>query len=344
MGARADALLACLGVHIDVPSVPIHGLSLRFPAGSQRVRAEQPIGRVVRRLDFDDALAGAARARGVRILERTRVTALEPSGAFTRVLTTRGEMTARVVVGADGVGSLVRRETGLNVPAPTAQVVEVVTEVTDHDLERDMLHFESMDRHVPGYAWDFPTLVDGRPMVCRGAYVLRAGARGADPSEVLAAHMRRRGLELGRVRQKRFAERGFVPNASFACPGTLLVGEAAGIDPITGEGIPQAISYGALAGRYLARRLAAGRLDFDDWPMMVRREFFGRDLAVRSRLATMFYGRQRPWLERCLVERPWFLRAGVEFFAGRRIPRALVALVALFGLRLWLGAKLSRSV
>src|SRR5947207_3426843 len=75
---------------------------------------------------------------------------------------------ARCVVGADGVAGIVRRQAGLPRGALRAQVVELDTEAAPGDLPRDTIVFDFATRALRGYAWDFPTLVDDRPLVCRG--------------------------------------------------------------------------------------------------------------------------------------------------------------------------------
>src|SRR5262245_10496160 len=74
IGARADRLLERIGVRVDVPSAWVRGLSIVSDQGRLVERTEEPIGRVVRRVEFDRRLAEIARARGVRVLEGARVT------------------------------------------------------------------------------------------------------------------------------------------------------------------------------------------------------------------------------------------------------------------------------
>src|SRR5512145_3138251 len=52
IGARADRLLASIGVHVDVPSVPIRGLFVSAGARTLEVKRAATIGRVVRRVEF----------------------------------------------------------------------------------------------------------------------------------------------------------------------------------------------------------------------------------------------------------------------------------------------------
>ena len=84
----------------------------------------------------------------------------------------------------------------------------------------------------------------------------------------------------------------------------LLVGEAAGIDPVLGEGIPQAIFYGKTAGAYLAGCMRRGDYCFADWARCMRRERIGFDLSVRALLPPFFYGSTRPIAERWVTRSP----------------------------------------
>jgi hypothetical protein len=103
------------------------------------------------------------------------------------------------------------------------------------------------------------------------------------------------------------------------------VGEAAGIDPVTGEGIAQAVQYGAAAGEYLAHKLQRDAADCADWPRAVRRSSVGRDLWVRSSAVGVAFGKYRPSVERFLLESPEFLSLGLRHFAG--LPFSKPALV-----------------
>jgi flavin-dependent dehydrogenase len=233
--------------------------------------------------------------------------------------TPQGQLRARTVVGADGVGSFVRRAAGLSGAELMAQVVELDTEPVASDLPRDILHFDLGDRSFTGYAWDFPTLVDGKPMVCRGAYHLKLDDRPVDLCAILERRLAAQGLDIGRYKLKRYAERGFEPQRPLATPRVLLVGEAAGIDGLTGEGIAQSFEYAALAGPYLAEKVAANDFVFGDWPARVSRSKLGFDLRLRHRLLSFYTGRYRSWFERHLLLTPEYVACGMERFAGRPV-------------------------
>jgi len=336
IGARAFRLLERIGVEVACPHAPLDAIAIRL-AGETVVVREPGLGAVVRRLEFDHALARRAIERGIEVRDGCSVEAIAVGERSATVTTANGALHARCVVGADGVGGIVRRQAGFPRGALRAQVVELDTEAAPGDLPRDTLVFDFGCRDLRGYAWDFPTLVDGQPLVCRGVYAL--GVAADDPRERLAAYLAARDLDIARYRVKQFAERGFEPGAELSRPRVLLVGEAAGIDIATGEGIGQAIEYGALAGPYLARALADDDLAFADWRTIVARHHLGWQLRIRHAAHRVFYGRGRPTIERMLPRMPALARAGVEDFAG--VP--VSALGVLVGLGQFAAAALRRA-
>ncbi|HMG53270.1 MAG TPA: FAD-dependent monooxygenase [Kofleriaceae bacterium] len=314
IGARAFRLLERIGVEVACPQVGLDAIALRLPGDT--VVIELPgLGAVVRRIEFDHALARHAIDRGIAVRDGCAVHAIAIGERGAQVTTGDGAtLHARCVVGADGVGGVVRRLAGFPRGALRAQVVELDTEAAPGDLPRDTIAFDFSLSDLRGYAWDFPTAVAGEPLVCRGVYAL--GVAADQPRDRLAAYLAARGLDAARYRLKQFAERGFEPGAEIARPRVLLVGEAAGIDIATGEGIGQAIEYGAVAGRYLARALTADRLQFADWRRTVDRHHLGVQLRIRHAAHRAFYGRGRARIERMLPRIGALLRAGVQDFAG----------------------------
>lgn len=346
VGGRAFRILERIGVEVDCPRVPLDAVAMRV--GGETVVVREPgCGAVVRRLELDHALARAAMARGVDVRDGREVRQISVAADGVRIETTDGEaLAARAVVGADGVAGVVRRQAGFSRGELRAQVAELDTEGVRADLPRDTAVFDFATPGLRGYAWDFPTLLAGQPLVCRGVYLLRAPVGGAAPSggvgapgeaggaveagggspapgvrDWLAAYLAGRGLTLGRYRLKQFAERGFEPGAEIARPRVLLVGEAAGIDIATGEGIGQAIEYGAVAGPYLARALARDDLGFAGWRRAVERHHLGWQLGIRHGCYRAFYGRRRPTIERMMPRLTALFQLGVQDFAGAPMSR-----------------------
>jgi flavin-dependent dehydrogenase len=318
IGARAFRLLDRIGVEVTCPAVPLDAVAMRV-AGETVIVREPGCGAVVRRVEFDHALAEIARARGIAVRDGCAVTRIAADRDGVTVEAGGEVLRARAVIGADGVGGVVRRCAGLARGELRAQVVELDTEMTPGDLPRDTAVFDFATRDLRGYAWDFPTLVAGEPLVCRGIYAIGIGAD--QPRTRIATYLADRGLHAERYKLKQFAERGFEPGTDIARPRVLLVGEAAGIDIATGEGIGQAIEYGAIAGPYLARALADDALGFVDWRRTVERHHLGWQLRIRHAAYRAFYGRGRPTLERILPRTTELFRVGVQDFAGLPMSR-----------------------
>jgi menaquinone-9 beta-reductase len=314
IGARALHALERIGVTLDVPMVPLDAVAVKL--ATETIVTHVPgCGVVVRRVEFDHALAKAASARGLNVRDACPVTAIDVHDDHVLVTTASDTYRAKAVIGADGVGGIVRRVTGFARHELRAQVCELDTEASPLDLPRDTVVFDVSSKGLAGYTWDFPTQVAGAPMMCRGAYVIHNLSHDA-PRPHLDAYLSARGLELGRYRLKQYAERGFQPGAPIARPRVLLVGEAAGIDIATGEGIAQAIEYGATAAPYLARAIERDDLGFANWRRYVDRHHVGWTLRIRHLCYRAFYGHRRDSVERMMPALTSLFRVGVQDFAG----------------------------
>lgn len=323
IGARALHALERIGVTLDVPMVSLDAVAVKLSTGTIVTRVPG-CGVVVRRVELDHALAKAAISRGLNVRDACPVTAIEVKDDHVLVTTDSDTYRAKAVIGADGVAGIVRRTTGFARHELRAQVCELDTEASPLDLPRDTVVFDMSRRELAGYTWDFPTQVAGVPMMCRGAYVIRNLSHDA-PRAHLDTYLTERGLELGRYRLKQYAERGFQPGAPIACPRVLLVGEAAGIDIATGEGIAQAIEYGATAAPYLARAIERDDLGFANWRHYLDRHHVGWTLRIRHLCYRAFYGHRRDSVERMMPALSSLFRVGVQDFAG--LPYSKLAIV-----------------
>ncbi len=165
-----------------------------------------------------------------------------------------------------------------------------------------------------------------RELVCRGVYVLTRGLHdreAPDASACLSERLQQLGVEpAGPL--KRYAERGLSLYEPLSVDRGLLVGEAGGIDPVLGEGIPQAILYGRMAGGYIAQAWRKRDFRFQDYRRVMRKARVGFDLRIRTAALGLIYGRTRPKMERVLTRSRALADAGMHYFAGERVPRPLL--------------------
>jgi flavin-dependent dehydrogenase len=245
------------------------GRHVRLPLPRTGVHAA-----VVRRSDLDAALVDHARARGVEIREDFTIDKVAERDG---VVELNHGITARHVIACDGHWSPVRRALEPDGPRDLGEwhaARQYFADVEDPRLwvlfERDLL---------PGYAWVFP-LGEGQANV--GFGVLRADGRtGRELKELWPALLARPTIRdiLGpRAHALEPVHAWPIPTRyeprRLAHGRVLFAGDAAGVvDPMTGEGIAQAIETGMLA----AQAIATGA----DYARLVHRAL-GRDLRFAS--------------------------------------------------------------
>ncbi len=246
---------------------PVHEAVLVSPSGRQ-VNLPLPTtgdhAGVISRVRLDATLVEHARSRGIEVRERCAVDGIAPVAGGIEVTAADGTLlSARFVVAADGHFSAVRRAwqpdhgNGLGEWHAARQYF---SGVADRRLwvvfEPDLL---------PGYAWVFP-LPGNRANV--GFGVLRGDRKGRELKTLWAELLARPALRkiVGPAAVPEDRARAWPIPTRYAADRlsdgrVLFVGDAAGVvDPMTGEGIAQALMTGQLAATAVANA-RAGRPD-----------------------------------------------------------------------------------
>jgi menaquinone-9 beta-reductase len=263
-GLTAGALRLLEGLGLDPGTIPswqrVDDVVVRGPSGHEVTfplpRGQGTYAAVARRADLDTALVERARTDGVKVLDGhacTRVTE-EADGAVVAVDGV-GELRAGFVVAADGMWSPVRKHLGLATPGYRGEwhaFRQYFVDVGPRAASELIVWFEP--DLLPGYAWSFP-LPGGRANVGfgiqRGGKVARVQDMAAIWPELLQRpHVRE---ALGAAARPESPHRAWpiparIDHAALTGDRTLFVGDAAtATDPLTGEGIGQALLTGVLA-------------------------------------------------------------------------------------------------
>ncbi len=306
------ALLSGLGLELDGPHAPVHEVRFRYHDWVYKLESE-PAFVVVHRREFDAWLAVQARSRGVRIREGEAVIAVAVEEDGVRVETSRGAYRARALVAADGSNSVVRRLLKWG-KGGKARLLEVLTpgDAASDYFTHGVAEFDwsGLDAGLQGYAWAFPSLVDGRAMMNLGVFDSRFYPERPRASllDLLARTLAERRLSLADVQLKGYPIHWLQPATPPARPRVLLAGDAAGVDPLLGEGIAFALGYGQAAAAALAHAFAAGDFRFADYEALVARHWLLRQLRVRRLgAAILFRSVHHPWLARAIWRSAPFL-------------------------------------
>jgi len=240
---------------------------------------------VARREELDAALVDLAVASGAKVHERTQVTAAEPSAnqVTLRFADDRSHVTNHVIA-ADGMWSPLRKMLGLNVDGYRGewhafrQYFRNVSPRAASELvvwfERDLL---------PGYAWSFPLSGDRANIgfgIRRGGPHTVGAMKSLWPDLLSRPHVQEL---LGPDATPESPHKAWpiparVGRVPLVGPNTLFVGDAAAVtDPMTGEGIGQAILTGRMAAEAILGRRNVSR----NYEHAVRRELVADDRMAR---------------------------------------------------------------
>jgi flavin-dependent dehydrogenase len=282
-----------LDVPLSVPNVIVRRARVEVPGRTVTYQDGAELCRVIRRDEFDYALVAACRARGIEVRDGERVCHLVRQSDGIRIETEHGSYGACAVVGADGSGSLVRRQllagTGEYIgKAVMCDVPVAATAWTGFEQARYDFSFTPVPQGLRGYAWAFPCLVGGVPHVNLGVYSVEAHDSGRRLAALLDAE-RGRWSAPARPRHA-FPIRWYGRGGAVAGARVLLAGDAAGVDPLMGEGISCAFEYGRRAAAAAARALATHDFEFADYTRAVGASWMGKKLRRLGLAARLFYG------------------------------------------------------
>ena len=317
--ADAEIILERLGLDVsEVPHVDVNHAHFDFAGKGINIRVPKKHAiRVIRRDEFDAWLAKKAVSRGIEIRENVTVKDVRPDAGGVTVETDAGEFRAQIVVGADGSNGVTRRCILPNAPISTARVLEIITPEIDkstHEKHDAYFDFFPVPGNIAGYVWDFPTQVNGQPMRCWGIYDTNILAKNKRPAlkDPLAEEMARHGFNLNDYEIKGHPIRWYAPQNQVSAPRVLLVGDAAGADPIFGEGISIALGYGAVAAQEIRESIQRNEFSFSGYKRRLARSGLGQTLYARWVITHIIYPLKWRWFQILL----WRIIKPIVLFAA----------------------------
>jgi geranylgeranyl reductase family protein len=263
----------------------IYELSFTYNMGSSYLgQHSQPLIYTVMRDVFDYFLVEKAQQLGAVLIDGQKVMQVQVGADWVEIPTADNLFRTRLVVGADGAYSVVARELGMGMSIEYLVGMESEVVVPEEELAKWKSRVHIDLGCIPGgYAWVFPK----RNHLSIGAGCLVSKARGLNRRYQKFLTL----LGMGNYTIARSSSH-LVPTCTkgrFVWQDkALLLGDAAGLtDPLTGEGIYNAIQSAQLAAPVIESSLLGGEVGLQDYQQIVERKIMP-ELRIARKMSRNF--------------------------------------------------------
>jgi digeranylgeranylglycerophospholipid reductase len=267
----------------------VKNMNTYFPGG--RVQVAGMEGWIVDRPQFDNSIGKQVEEAGAKVLVDAMVTGLvKKDGCVKGVVYKKGgrenEIRAKVVVGADGAGSLVARLSGL--PTLKKEDMAICPQYEMEGVELDdpttTETYFGVDYAPGAYVWVYPT---GDKSAKVGLGIKKSLAE-LKPKEYLDKFINEHPIAKEKFKNAEVTDSlvGLVPVGGpierTYSDGVLLVGDAGGMtDAISGAGIISGMLAGRLAAKVISEAVAEG--DYSNGKLKRYEELWKKVLGGRLR-------------------------------------------------------------
>ena len=285
-GGLTSKAVKLLGFDIsEVVEDVVYEISITFDLRNPYLRQhDQPLIYTVMRDVFDHFLVKKARQRGAVLVDGQNVRRIQMSGDWVEVSTADSILRSRLVVGADGAYSVVTRELGMGRSMEYGAAIGSEIVVPEEELARWKSRAQMELGCIPGgYAWVFPK---------RDHLSIGVACPASKAKHLNGLHQEfLNSLGTSDYTISRSSSH-FIPTCTKGRlvwhDKVLLLGDAAGLaDPLTGEGIHNAILSAQLAVPVIENCLAHANAKLEDYQEAVEERIIS-ELRIARVLSKFF--------------------------------------------------------
>lgn len=328
----------------------IYGLRFLLPDGKHtEFVSDKMIGITVFRNRFDEYLAKRADNAGAELIDNTPVVDASVSSKSAQVRLADGtELSAKYLIGADGVNSIVSRALNLRPKRKELNKVGLGMEadfyVGESGVEKATHGNPSILEVCPvegrvSYGWVFPK----REHLAIGVAGAGVHMRSLRPQFDLFYKQveKRLGVSLHLEKRRTYFLGGDGLGSKNVVSRAILIGDAAGfVDPLMGEGIAYAMQSGVFAASVISKAAAENRYDentLSEYQELCRKEFssnfaLATQVGIRGSTLAEFIlpranGHELANRIMTMVARGEMGYADIPFFVLKNLPRELPAII-----------------
>ena len=290
----------------------IYEVSFTFNMGSPYLGQHgQPLIYTVMRDVFDYFLVKKAQQLGAVLMDGQKVTQIQVSADWVEISTTDNIFRSRLVVGADGAYSVVARELGMGRSIQHVAGIESEIVVPEGEMVKWKSRVHIDLGCIPGgYAWVFPK---------RNHLSVGVGCLASKARYLSRRHQKfLNSLDIGSYTIARSSSH-LIPTCTKGKlvwqDKALLLGDAAGLaDPLTGEGIYNAILSAQLAAPVIENSLVKGKVGLQDYQEVIEEKIVS-ELRI-ARVLSKFFVRFPHLAFRMLNQSEGVWRTGYKLMLG----------------------------
>jgi flavin-dependent dehydrogenase len=295
LGGWTETILEHLKLEVNVPSVSIHTVECRLGKDIYQHK-QRNFFRIVRRIEFDHAIAKTAVNRGLKLYENEIFMNVLRKTNYLVIKTNKREYKVRVLIGADGSLSRVRHSMNpLKKPrlTPAIEIFSPVDPKYDPEFFKNTatIDFSPVTEGLHGYVWHFPCLYENQPFMNHGIDDFRIyhNKQRANLKKIFTRELQARNIHINHKYWSSHPISILEEDCTLSQPNILLVGDAAGIDSAISGGIHLAFSYGELAAQTINEAFENNDFSFNDYKIRFQNHLVGKYIRKLNHLAKEMY-------------------------------------------------------
>ena len=295
LGGWTGYVLNKLDIKLDIPLLPIS--DTEFVYGEDKYTLHQSNSfRMVQRIEFDHLLAKNAVNRGLELHENESFIDLKQKGDNLSVITNKEIYDAKILIGADGALSNVRkkiRTSKRGYLAPTLEIFHPSRPEHDPEYENKKITVDMtpIKENLQGYIWHVPCLRNEVPYIGHGIVDFRIynNKPKANMKNIFYKTLQKRKIKSKSDSWRSHPIKWYSSDETISKDNILLVGDAAGIDPAFGGGIHFSLSYGDIACKEIFNAYDSEDFSFKNYKENINSHIVGKFLTKCTNVSLSLY-------------------------------------------------------